>query len=77
MDLINFAPHIKVPVLMVNGRFDFYFPPVTSQEPMYRLLGTPKDQKRRVLTDTGHDLPRAAMVKETLDWFDRYLGPVK
>ena len=76
-DQLNFAPRVKVPVLMLDGRFDFLFPATTSQEPMFRLLGTPKEQKRRVLFDSGHDLPRAGLIKETLDWLDRYLGPVK
>jgi cephalosporin-C deacetylase-like acetyl esterase len=77
VDQLNFAPHVKAPVLMLCGRFDFIFPVGTSQEPMFRLLGTPKEQKRRVLYETGHDIPRAQMIKETLDWLDRYLGPVK
>ncbi len=77
VDQINFAPRVKAPILMLNGRFDYYFPPPTSQEPMFRLLGTPKEHKRRVVYDTGHDTPRTAVVKETLDWLDKYLGPVK
>ena len=77
VDQLNFAPRVKVPVLMLNGRLDYIFPAITSQEPMFRMLGTPKDQKRRVLADTGHDLPRPFVIKETLDWLDRYLGPVK
>ena len=62
---------------MLNGSFDFIFPVKTSQEPMFRLLGTPKEHKRRVLYDTGHDIPRIEMIKETLNWLDRYLGPVQ
>jgi cephalosporin-C deacetylase-like acetyl esterase/predicted Ser/Thr protein kinase len=77
VDLLNFAPRVKVPVLMLNGRFDFIFPLASSQEPMFRLLGTPKEQKRRVVYDTGHDVPRNELIKESLDWLDRYLGPVK
>ena len=76
VDQINFVSRVKVPVLMLNGRFDYIFPLESSQEPMYRLLGTPKEQKRHVLYDTGHDIPRAGIIKETLDWLDRYLGPV-
>ena len=76
VDQINFVSRVKVPVLMLNGRFDSTFPTVSSQEPMYRMLGTPKEQKRRVLYDTGHDIPRAGIIKETLDWLDHYLGPV-
>ena len=74
---INFAPRVKVPVLMLNGRYDFFSPPASSQEPMFRLLGTPREQKLRVLYDTGHDIPRTGIIKETLNWLDRYLGPVK
>jgi len=76
VDQLNFAPRVKVPVLMLNGRFDFIFPPGSSQEPMFRLLGTPKENKRRVVYETGHDIPRNELIKETLDWLDRYLGPV-
>jgi eukaryotic-like serine/threonine-protein kinase len=47
------------------------------RQPMFRLLGTPKENKRRVIYDTGHDIPRNELIKKTLDWLDRYLGPVK
>jgi eukaryotic-like serine/threonine-protein kinase len=77
VDQVNFAPHVKAPVLMLNGRFDFIWPPSISQEPMFRLLGTPTEQKRRVVYDTGHDIPRNEMIKESLNWLDKYLGPVK
>jgi eukaryotic-like serine/threonine-protein kinase len=77
VDQLNFTPRVKAPVLMLNGRFDFIFPTGSSQEPMFRLLGAPKEQKRRVLYETGHDIPRTQMIRETLDWLDRYLGPVK
>ncbi|MGA7171122.1 MAG: dienelactone hydrolase family protein, partial [Candidatus Sulfotelmatobacter sp.] len=77
VDQLNFAPRMKVPLLMLNGRFDFIFPTGTSQEPMFRALGTPQEHKRRVVYDTGHDIPRVDMIKETLDWLDHYLGPVK
>jgi cephalosporin-C deacetylase-like acetyl esterase len=77
VDQLNFAPRVRAPVLMLNGRFDFIYPVDTSQEPMFRLLGTPKEDKRRVVYDTGHDIPRHEEIKETLNWLDRYLGPVK
>jgi len=55
------------------------FPVDKSQQPMFRWLGTQSKDKRHVLFDTGHSLQavRPAYIKETLDWFDRYLGPVK
>jgi cephalosporin-C deacetylase-like acetyl esterase len=75
-DPFNFAPRVTAPVLMLNGRYDFIYPPDTSQVPMFQLLGTPKQDKRRLVYDTAHDIPRAELVKETLNWLDRYLGPV-
>ena len=77
VDQVNFAPHVKAPVLMLNGRFDFIWPPRISQEPMFRLLGTPTEHKRRVVYDAGHDVPRTEMIRESLNWLDKYLGPVK
>jgi len=76
VDQANFAPRVKTPVLMLNGRYDFIWPPTISQEPMFRLLGTPEKDKRRIVYDTGHDIPRNEEIKETLKWLDRYLGPV-
>jgi eukaryotic-like serine/threonine-protein kinase len=34
-DAINFAPHATQPTLMVNGRFDYFFPLETSQVPLF------------------------------------------
>jgi pimeloyl-ACP methyl ester carboxylesterase len=77
VDQINFAPRVTAPVLMLNGRYDFSFPVETSQKPLIQFLGTPIEHKRHMLYDTGHALPRAEFIKETLAWLDRYLGPVK
>ncbi len=73
---INFLPHITQPVLMLNGQFDYYFPVETSQKPFFRLLGTPPEQKRYVIHESGHFVPRTRLIAETLAWYDRYLGPV-
>jgi len=62
---------------MINGKYDFDTPLNTCQIPMFRLLGTPPKDKRHALFDTGHIPPRNEMIKETLDWLDHYLGPVK
>ncbi len=77
VDPINFAPRVTTPVLMVNGRYDFDTPLNTSEMPLFRLLGTPPKDKRNALFDSGHVPPRNEIIKETLDWLDRYLGPVK
>jgi formylglycine-generating enzyme required for sulfatase activity/dienelactone hydrolase/predicted Ser/Thr protein kinase len=76
VDIINFLPHVKQPTLMLNGRYDFYFPVVSNQEPFFRLLGSPKDQKKHLIYETGHNIPRNELIKETLNWLDQYLGPV-
>ena len=73
---INFAPRITIPTLMLNGRYDFFYPAECCQEAMFRFLGTPPENKRRVVYDTGHNVPRPELIKETLDWLDKYFGPV-
>jgi len=78
VDAWNFAPHVKIPFLMLNGKDDFRFPLETSQQPLFKAIGTPEKDKRLVLYDGGHDtVTRLDAVKEALDWLDRYLGPVK
>ena len=74
---INFLPRVKIPILMMNGRDDFLSPLEQSQIPMFRLLGTPANDKRRVVFDSGHSVPRTELIKEVLAWLGRYLGPVK
>jgi serine/threonine protein kinase/dienelactone hydrolase len=76
VDPVNFVSRVKQPVLMLNGRYDFFFPMEASQEPLYRLLGSRKDQKKHLLYDTGHSIPRTELIKETLNWLDQYLGPI-
>ncbi|MBV9623010.1 MAG: protein kinase [Acidobacteria bacterium] len=76
VDPINFVSRVKQPVLMLNGRYDFFFPMEASQEQLYRLLGSRKDQKKHLVYDTGHNIPRNELIKETLNWLDQYLGPV-
>jgi serine/threonine protein kinase/formylglycine-generating enzyme required for sulfatase activity/dienelactone hydrolase len=77
VDQINFVTRVTIPTLIVDGRDDFVFPRETSQEPFYRFLGTPKEHKRRVVLDGGHSVPRHHLIRESLDWLDRYLGPVQ
>ena len=69
--------HITIPTLMLNGRHDFFLPIETSQIPAFHFLGTPEKDKRQVIYETGHNIPRNEMIREVLNWFDHYLGPVK
>jgi dienelactone hydrolase len=77
VDQINFLPRINQPVLMLNGKYDSFFPVETSQKPMFDLLGTPAKDKNLIIYDTGHLVPKTELIKETLAWYDKYLGPVK
>jgi hypothetical protein len=44
---------------------------------MFELLGTPSADKRLALLQGGHIPDRAEdVIREVLDWLDRYLGPV-
>ena len=62
---------------MLNGRYDMLFPLETTVKPMFDLLGTPPDQKKLNVYDCDHFIPRNELIKETLAWLDRYLGPAK
>ncbi|MDB4324726.1 protein kinase [bacterium] len=74
-DPFNYVTRVTMPVLMINGRNDFFFPLETSQRPLFELLGTPEADKKWVVFDGGHSVPRTQQIKESLDWLDRYLGP--
>jgi eukaryotic-like serine/threonine-protein kinase len=77
VDPWNFAPRVKIPVLMQNGRDDFLFPVEASQLPLFRLLGTRAKDKTHVLYDGAHNIySQPDSIREILDWLDRYLGPV-
>jgi formylglycine-generating enzyme required for sulfatase activity/dienelactone hydrolase len=74
---VHFAPRVRQPVLMVNGREDFDLPYRTAQLPLHDALGTPKADKKLVVLRGGHMPPEPQLVfKEILDWLDKYLGPV-
>ena len=74
-DAVNYAPRIRIPVLMMTGRHDYVFPYQTSQKPLFDSLGARASDKRHVVYDAGHDsLPRSQVVREILDWLDRYFG---
>jgi cephalosporin-C deacetylase-like acetyl esterase len=72
----NFAPRVKVPVLIINGRNDFQNPP-ESPARLLELLGTPPDKKKLVMLEGGH-VPNdmLGVIRNVLDWYDTYLGPV-
>ena len=56
---VNFAPHIRPPKLMVNGRWDEDFAFKTEAEPLFKLLSEPKSLE---LYDGGHIPPATVLV---------------
>jgi len=73
---LNYLSRVTLPVLMMNGRLDAVFPLETHARPFFDLLGTPPEDKRFYVAEGGHFVPRPDLIRESLDWLDRYLGPV-
>ena len=73
----NYLPRITQPVLMLNGRWDIDVS-LEAQQRFLELLGTPADQKSHIVFEAGHGaLPHNKLVRATLDWYDKYLGPTR
>ena len=77
-DMLYYAPRTTIPVLMINGRYDYIFP-VETQQQLFDAFATPAVDKRYVLLDYGHGSPpRAELLRESLGWLDAKLGkPVR
>jgi serine/threonine protein kinase/formylglycine-generating enzyme required for sulfatase activity len=71
---INFVSRIRPPKLMMHGRYDEVAAFRTESEPLYKLLGEPKQLS---LYDGGHIPDREIFVPESIQWLDKTLGPVK
>ena len=63
-----------MPVLLLSGEFDSTAP-LENARRYFELLGTRAGDKKHVIAPGGHFVPRDLLVRETLDWLDRYLGP--
>ena len=71
---VNFTPHIRGPILILQGRYDENFSWKAEFEPLYELLREPK---RMVLFDGGHAPPMELFATTIHRWMDETLGPVK
>ena len=79
-DPFNFLPRVTIPIFMFNGRYDSFFPLDTSIKPLYENLGSPAADKKLTVTDSNHFVSAYSanqLISETLDWLDKYLGPVE
>ena len=75
---VVFLPRVRTPVIMFSGEQDDQFPLETSAKPFFRLLGTPDSTRKHVIARGSHFVePRSILIRESLDWLDKYLGPVE
>ena len=77
-DQVDFAPRLKKPVLMVNGRYDYAFSLERSQNPLFDALGARAADKQHIIFDTPHDVTerRPELIKAVVAWLDKYLGRI-
>jgi serine/threonine protein kinase/predicted esterase len=72
---LNFAPRVKTPVLMLNGRYDPIYPLETQSMPLFDMLGS--EHKAHYIAEGSHNVPYVELVRESLRWLDTYVGPVE
>jgi dienelactone hydrolase len=74
-DQADFAPRIKIPVLLISGKYDWIF---LGKDALVKMLGTPPADKKVVFFDTAHDVSeqRPDLVREVVAWLDKYFGRV-
>ncbi len=70
----HFAPHIAMPKLMFNGRWDDTVPFTTNAQPLFDLFRQPK---RLMVYDGGHVPSPEIYIPVLNHWFDETLGPVQ
>ena len=39
-----------------------------------KFLGTKEEDKKHIVYDTGHSIPFNSLVKESIDWLEKYLN---
>ena len=71
---ISFAPYIKPPKLLINGRDDEEHPWLTRGLPLWNLLREPKQLV--LVPGAGHNPPLEARVPAINKFLDQILGPV-
>jgi hypothetical protein len=61
----------------MSGRYDNIYPLETSARPYFERIGTDASLKRHVISDGGHFVSRVEVIAHSLEWLDRYAGPVR
>jgi dienelactone hydrolase len=78
VDPVYFAPAMKAPFLLINGRFDHWNPPAV-RDPVVRYFGARPEDKRHIVLNTSHFAisDKDNLIREVLGWLDKYLGKVQ
>ncbi|MGE3841117.1 MAG: protein kinase [Vicinamibacterales bacterium] len=71
VDPVNALPRVRQPTLMLSGEFDALIP-MDNANRYFALLGAPASDKRHVVALGGHFIPRDLLIRESLDWLDKY-----
>lgn len=77
IDPMSYLSRVTIPVLMLNGELDNIVPLEAAARPFFAQLGTRPEDKRQVVQPGGHFVPVDVVIRESLDWLDKYLGAVK
>lgn len=62
----HFVPHVRLPVLMINGRDDPIIPHEALQVPFYNDLGS--EVEKHLIFEGGHGKAAGDIVRETDRW---------
>ncbi|MGI9628671.1 MAG: protein kinase domain-containing protein [Longimicrobiales bacterium] len=72
---MSLAGRMQIPILMMGGENDFHLPPAW-QQAMFDSFGTPPEDKRIRIFESGHwPLPMNEVIRETVDFLERHVGP--
>ena len=71
---INFAPRIRQPKMMLQGRYDESAPLESAARPLFKLMSEPK---RLEVFEGGHVPAPQVMVPVMTKWFDETMGKVE
>ncbi len=67
---INFVPHIRIPKLVLKGRYDEAHPLSTETEPLFRIM---TGQKRLLILESGHLPPPELLAPALNSWLTETL----
>lgn len=80
-DIVNpntYWPHITMPVLVLNGRYDISTHQLHSRAALLETLGTADEDKRGINYESSHwPLPPHRVEKDVTDWLNERLGYVE